>query len=146
MLKLSTKSRYAVRIMAYLAGSTSKGPIQVQEISRAESITSDYVEQILSRLKISGLVESHRGIRGGFTLTRPPSSVTIADIVRVTDGEIAIAPCTKGDCARAIDCAVQSVWQKVNTAVQDILRQTTLKDLTNEAARISGKGTLSFDI
>ena len=146
MAQLSTKTRYAVRIMAYLARRSSDRPVRVAEISEAEGITADYAEQILSRLKSAGLVKSHRGIRGGFTLTHEPGRIAVADIVRVTEGEIALAPCSNGDCSLYSNCAVRSTWQKVNSAVAGILSETTLKTLADEAHILPRGEALSFDI
>jgi len=94
MMKLSTKGRYATRIMVYLAMQNSDSPCRKQDIAEAESISADYVEQILIRLKAAGLVTSHRGAHGGFSLTRPPSEVTVEAVLQATEGPLLLVACT----------------------------------------------------
>lgn len=146
MLKLSSKTRYAVRIMIFLAGQQEAEPVRVNEISKEEKITPDYTEQILGRLRTAGLVNSHRGVRGGFTLAHQPSDISVADIIKATEGEIELTPCSKGSCNSSSNCAARSVWLKANIAIENIFSKTTLKIMAEEAAILAAPETLHFDI
>ena len=102
MLTLSTKGRYATRIMIRLAQAPPGEPLCVQEITASEEIVAAYVEQILLSLKAAGLVRSHRGAKGGFSLARRPEAITVGQVLAATEGPVCLVPCL-GDagCARA---------------------------------------------
>ncbi len=146
MLKLSTKSRYATRILTYIALKSGAEPISAQEISKAEAISADYVEQILSKLKTTGLVISHRGLNGGFSLGRDASSISVSDIITATEGVIAIAPCRKNNCNRATECATTTVWQDASEMLTGFFTKTSIRDLAIKANRIARAQSLSFEI
>ena len=129
MLRLSTKSRYATRMLVYLAINATEHPANTQTIANAESISKDYVEQILTRLRAAGIVTSHRGIKGGFSIARDPKEITIKEIVELTEGKISIAPCIKGDCNMSSQCATQTVWDKVNEKIEATLASFNIHDL-----------------
>ena len=93
-MKLSTKGRYATRIMLYLAIYSGQNPVRKHEIAAQEKISPDYVEQILMMLRGAGLVKSHRGAKGGFSLSRAAEAITMADILAATEGPLQIAPCS----------------------------------------------------
>jgi Rrf2 family protein len=132
--------------MVYMAGKSGRGPVTKHEIALAEGISVDYVGQILVRLRTAGLATSFRGKKGGFVLVRDPATITVADVVRATEGPIALAPCREGPCRRASSCAMQSVWKKAVGAMENVLEETTLRDVAEEAKRIAAQGSVSFDI
>lgn len=145
MLKLSTKSRYATRILICLQLHDKNTPVTAQDISKSEGISSDYVEQIITRLKTSGLILSHRGLKGGFSLGRPADKITISDVIHATEGKIAIAPCLKDECTRMTSCATQTVWQEANDALDSVFSSKTIKCLASQAKTLSKSG-LNFEI
>ncbi|OGV61235.1 MAG: hypothetical protein A2283_07190 [Lentisphaerae bacterium RIFOXYA12_FULL_48_11] len=146
MIKLSTKVRYAARIAVYLAMRNEKHPARKQEIAEAEEISGDYVEQILIKLKTSGLVRSHRGTKGGFVLARDPYKMTVADVVSAVDGPIAIAPCTNDKCGRVNSCPTRTVWEKANTALVNIFSEYTIGTLAEEGRKLRPPKAWTFDI
>jgi Rrf2 family protein len=147
MIKLSTKGRYATRIMVYLALHEDGPPSQKHKIADAEEISPDYVEQILMKLKTAGLVKSHRGVRGGFSLTRNPGHITVADVINATEGPVSLVSCTEEGCKRMSFCVTGPLWEKVNRAIDNILKYTRISDLAAEARMLEkSKGSLSFDI
>jgi Rrf2 family protein len=146
MIKLSTKVRYATRIAVYLAMRDGKHPARKQEIADAEDISSDYVEQILIKLKTLGLVRSHRGTKGGFVLARDPQKISVADIVRSADGPLAIAPCINERCNKVPVCPVRSVWEKANEALVNIFSQTTISELAEEGKKLRSTKAWTFEI
>ncbi len=136
MLKLSTKGRYAVRIMVRLTMRDSDRPVRKQEIATAEGISADYVEQILMKLKTAGLVQSHRGARGGFSLACDPQKTDVAVILRATEGPVALAPCTEGECQRSTNCVTRPVWERAAEAIESVFSSVTLGQLADEARRL----------
>ena len=106
-MKLSTRSRYGVRLMTRLAMNHAKGAVLMKDISRLEGISEKYLGQIIIPLRGAGLVTGRRGAGGGYTLNRKPSDITVRDIVEVLEGDISLVPCV-GDpesCSRMGACA-----------------------------------------
>lgn len=145
-MRLSTRGRYAARIMVYMGTKADRNPVTKQEIAEAESISVDYVGQILVKLRTAGLVSSFRGKKGGFVLARDPATVTLADVVKATEGPIALAPCREGPCRREAMCAMQPVWKRAIDAVEKILEETRLQDVIEQAKRITANRAVTFDI
>jgi len=146
MIKLSTKVRYATRIVVYLAMRDEKHPARKQEIAEAENISSDYVEQILIKLKTLGLVRSHRGTKGGFVLALDPRKITVADVIRSVDGSISIAPCMNEKCDRIPFCPTRQVWEKANAALVNLFSEATIGELAEEGKKSRSSKSWTFDI
>lgn len=146
MLKLSTKGRYATRIMIRLAQSAKNHSLQRNDISRAEDMSPHYVEQILIRLKSAGLVKSTRGINGGFTVAKPPQEITMYEVLKAVEGASHLAPCLSEPCVRSPVCAARPIWQRADAALKNALAETTLADAAAHATELEGKGISSFDI
>jgi len=144
MLRLSTKSRYATRMLVYLSMHAQERPANTAEIAQAEGISKDYVEQILSRLRTAGVVTSHRGIKGGFSIAKDPEDISVLEIVELTEGQISVAPCLKEDCSRSTQCATQAVWSAVNGNLKETLSQFSIADLRKLSKE--NQDTLSFQI
>lgn len=129
-MKLSTKGRYGARAALELAIRYSLGPVMVREIAKSQEISARYLEHILNSLRSSGLVRSTRGPRGGYELAKPPSDITLGDVVRSLEGPLDIVSCI-GDlyCQRAVGCVTMEVWRDVREAIVGILDSVTLEDL-----------------
>jgi Rrf2 family protein len=138
-MKLSTRSRYGVRLMARLALHYGMGAVLMRDISRQEGISEKYLGQIIIPRRGAGLVAGRRGAGGGYTLTRPPSEITVKDIVEVLEGDISIVPCAghPDACSRKGACAATEVWEKLAGDVALVLDSYTLQDLADEAQRKS---------
>jgi len=130
-MKLSTKGRYAARAMLDLAQHLGQGPILVKDISRREEISGRYLEQILTPLKIAGLVRVIRGARGGFTLARLPSEITLIEIIQIMEGSTAPVECVDDAqiCSRSDLCITREVWAEMKKAIDTVLESITLQDL-----------------
>ncbi len=135
MFSITTKGRYATRIMVYLARFEGGRPATKFEIGRHEGISPNYVEQIITRLRAAGYVNSHRGRRGGFSLATDPAAVTVADIVRAVEGDPDAIPCLRQTCGREVTCPTSWVWRRASAAVEQTLAGITLSELVAEAAR-----------
>ncbi|MEI6971011.1 MAG: Rrf2 family transcriptional regulator [bacterium] len=145
-MRLPTKQRYAVRIVVNTARNGVVRPARKKEIAAAENIPADYVEQICVRLKAGGILKSHRGRDGGFSLARPASGITVADVLRAMDGDSALAPCMEGDCGRRSICVTRKVWEKANAALEAVFAGTTIAELAEEDRKLAASGAMSFEI
>ena len=145
MLGISTKGRYAVRIMVRLVCLAGKSPVRKTDIATAEGISADYVDQILMKLRSSSLVSSRRGSKGGYLLACPAEDLTVADVVTATEGEIALAPCLNGDCKSSPKCVTKAVWERANNAIKEVFADVRISDLAKQAMSAQ-EGPLVFDI
>ncbi|MCJ7728476.1 MAG: Rrf2 family transcriptional regulator [Sedimentisphaerales bacterium] len=134
-MKLSTRTRYAMRAILELANNYGKGPLQTRVIARQQDISVKYLEQLMAALKSAGLVRSQRGARGGYVLARPPGKIKLSDIFDVFEGPVVTVECVVNEnyCARAADCIARQVWSEVQRAVKNVLRSTTLQDAIDKA-------------
>lgn len=146
MIKLSTKGRYATRIMVFLALYRGDQPVRKQVISVAEDISPDYVVQILMRLKAAGLVESRRGTNGGFLLAREPEQITVADVLQATEGSIELVSCEDEGCKRISVCVTRDVWQRATRALDTVFKGTTIAQLAEESRQRRDATTVMFQI
>jgi Rrf2 family transcriptional regulator, iron-sulfur cluster assembly transcription factor len=146
MLNLSSKGRYATRIMVFLACRNDETPARKQEIAEAEDITGDYVEQILIKLKSAGLVKSRRGANGGFLLAVDAGHITVADVLAATEGSINIAPCLTELCPRASQCVTRQVWQKASDALGSTFSDVTIRELARQASNLQLTKSWSYEI
>ncbi len=131
MIELSTKGRYATRILAYLAAQAPGAVIRRQEIAESQGITLDYIEQILVKLKASGFVRSVRGARGGYLLACDPRTTTVAEVLRAVEGPISLVPCEETHCTRAASCLTRPVWHEAAAAMHRVFESYSIADLLN---------------
>jgi len=138
-MMFSTKAEYGVRVMAHLAGQVS-GPTSLSSIAEAEGLPLAYLEHLAQRLRRADLVESTRGAHGGYTLARPAEDITMAEIVRALEGEIAPIECISADpdgqlvCVRDGQpghdpCPTKLLWTRVQGSIVRTLTDMTLADL-----------------
>lgn len=147
MMTLSTKARYAVRILVFLARREDTAPAKKQEISEAVGISPDYVEQILIRLKAGGLARSHRGKKGGFSLARTPDKISVMDVIESTDGPLEIVPCLSSEeCDRRPTCPTRPVWKQATEAMVAVFKEANIAGLTTDACKREKLGALTFEI
>ena len=133
-LKISTKGRYALRLMLDLALNDSEKPIRIKEIAGRQGISDKYLEQIISVLNKARYVRSVRGPQGGYLLTKKPEEYTVRMILRLTEGSMAPVDCIDeeyGMCNRMDNCATSIVWKRLNDAISDVIDHITLADLVD---------------
>ncbi len=133
-MKISTKGRYALRMMLDLALYNTGEPVALKDIAKRQEISEKYLEQIISVLNKAGYVRSIRGAQGGYTLRHKPSEYTVGDILRLTEGSLAPVACLDddaADCERRNQCATLYVWQKLDEAVSNVVDNITLADLVD---------------
>jgi Rrf2 family transcriptional regulator, cysteine metabolism repressor len=134
-MKVSTRVHYGLRAMTELARSyRDERLLSISEIARNENLPLAYLEQLVGELRRAGLVEGTRGVRGGYRLSRGPESITVGEVYRILEGEVAPVDCTAEDylpgaCARDSVCMSRSIWDRVQAAILGVLDSTTLDDL-----------------
>jgi Rrf2 family iron-sulfur cluster assembly transcriptional regulator len=132
MIAVSTKGRYSVRIMAFLAFQPADRVATKIDIAAAEGTSPQYVQQLLRQLGAAGLVNSRRGRSGGFLLARPPESITVADVLRAAEGEVQLVPCRSAEyCAHAADCPSRSMWMRATEVLEEVFQGTTIAQLVS---------------
>jgi Rrf2 family protein len=108
--------------------------LSISEIARSEDLPLSYLEQLVGELRRAGLVEGTRGVHGGYRLARAPETITVGDIYRILEGEVAPVDCTAeaylpGTCGREPVCLSRGIWARVQSAILSVLDSTTLDDL-----------------
>ena len=140
-MRISTKGRYALRMLVYLAAHQEDGFISLKDIADDQGISKKYLEQIVPMLNKSGILRTNRGNRGGYMLARKPEECTIGDILRATEGSLAPVSCLEfevNDCPRADSCATLSIWEGLYKVINEYLDSVTLRDLLDRDAQIQG--------
>lgn len=140
-MRISTKGRYALRMLAYLAAHQEEGFISLKDIADDQGISKKYLEQIVPMLNKSGILRTNRGNRGGYMLARKPEDCTIGDILRATEGSLAPVSCLEyevNDCPRVESCATLSIWEGLYKVINEYLDSVTLRDLLDRDAQMQG--------
>ena len=128
MIKVSKKSQYGLRAMVLLAKNyKAKQILSTKIIPKKEEVPFDFLEKIISQLEKAGLVESKKGVQGGYILSRSPAKITANDIVSVLEGEDSTVDCTF--CQKTKKCLTRNVWKKIDMAISKTLKSITLADL-----------------
>lgn len=133
-MKISTKGRYALRMMLEFALHPDQCT-KINQVAERQQISEKYLEQIVTILSRAGYVKSMRGAQGGYRLARDPSEYTVGMILRLTEGSLAPVACLedeKNQCSRAGICVTLNVWKQLNDAISDVVDHVTLADLVEE--------------
>lgn len=139
-MKISTKGRYALRMMIDIARQESRDWISIKDISERQGISVKYLEQIVTQLTKSGLLISSRGSQGGYMLSRTPEKYTVGEILRAMEGNLAPVACLEnGDnlCERRDICPTLDFWTGLYEAINNYVDSRTLKDLADAARNAS---------
>ncbi len=140
-MKISTKGRYALRMMVDLALHSSDGYIALKDIAQRQDISKKYLEQIVPLLNKSGMLKTGRGYQGGYALLRKPSDYTVGEILRITEGSLAPVSCLEYDtvdCNRAEECSTLFIWEGLYKAITDYLDGITLQDIIDRVKENNG--------
>ena len=130
-MKLTMKGDYGLRAMLDLTTYYGQGPIESTDIARRQYIPEQYLDQILMKLRKEGLVKSVRGPKGGHMLAKPPTQITMAQVMKALEGNTPLIEClpTPDFCKLSPGCALREVWQKIDEMTQQILTSTTIDEL-----------------
>ena len=138
-MKISKKGEYAMRAMMELALCKEDGRIRIEDISKRQRIPEKFLEQILLQLRNAGLLESKRGVGGGYKLAKSPEEITLAHLLRIVDGPLAPVGCVSEwayiTCPEEEDCGIKRVMSEVRTAILEILERTTIADACGKPKR-----------
>ena len=127
MLVITTKSPYAVRALAELARRGTDAVVPIGEIARARDIPVQFLEGLFGTLRRGGILQSQRGVKGGYSFARPPSEVTVLEVVELLEGELGADAPESG-----------APWEEATTALKDVLRGTTVAELAEREAQAAG--------
>ena len=130
-MKISTKGRYAMRLMLDLAANNTGEPVRLKDVAKRQEISEKYLEQIISVLNKAGYVRSVRGPMGGYILTKAPAEYTAGMILRLTEGTLSTVECLEDPfiCQKEADCVTRILWKKVKDAIDNVVDSITLEDL-----------------
>ena len=131
-MKLSTRVRYGVRAMVELAKQPAGEAVALRALAENQGISPKYLEQMVSALKVGGLLESVRGADGGYRLARPADQITVWDVYRVLDAAADPIDCLAAKCERKAFCSASRLWRSMAEAIEAILRRQTLQELADE--------------
>ncbi len=129
---VSTKGRYALRVMVHFALRGEDQYIPLKEIAEAENISQKYLESIMTVLSKAGFVDAMHGKGGGYRLNRAPQEYTVGSILKLTEGNLAAVSCTTqgpAACSRSTCCQTKPLWEKLDRMIDDFFEGITLKDL-----------------
>ncbi len=134
-MKLNTRVRYAVRLMADIARHGSDQPVPLRDVAERQGLSKLYLSQLATALRNASLLRSVWGNRGGYVLARPASEIKLREIIEAADGPVNIIECVVDDraCARAQVCEAIHVWRDINEAIVEVLDRYTLGDLIGSA-------------
>ena len=141
-MKISTRGRYALRLMMDIAMNGKEEPVRIKDIARRQEISEKYLEQIVSVLNKAGFVKSSRGPQGGYRLMRAPQEYTAGSILCLIEGSLAPVACMdmeENDCPRHERCATLLLWQKLHEAMKDVIDHVSLADLIEKQRELDEK-------
>jgi Rrf2 family protein len=147
-MKLSTKIRYGSRAMLELASHYGEGAIELREIARKESIPAKYLEQVIIPLRTSGLVKSVRGSKGGYSLAKPPSEISLKDVIEVLEGPIKLVDCLADPkiCQKIQSCVTRGIWDEATDAINQVFGSVTLEEMVNRRKKKEGAVSPMYQI
>jgi Rrf2 family cysteine metabolism transcriptional repressor len=133
-MKLSTKCRYGLRAVTIIAKNYGKKPAKRKDIAKVEGLSSSYLENILLVLRNHKIVETNRGVNGGYILCRQPSEITAYEIINALDGPLSIVDCVEkpNRCGRLKECITHYVWCELAKSMRSVLRNITLQDIIDK--------------
>jgi Rrf2 family iron-sulfur cluster assembly transcriptional regulator len=134
-MKLTTLSRYGVRALFDIAYCGEGKPVRASQVSSRQKISLNYIGQIFLRLKRAGLIVSHRGRSGGYTLAHPPEEITLLMIINAVEGPIRLVDCIEPqrDCEMTVKCVTQDIWKQAGEILDRFFAGITIRDLINRA-------------
>ncbi len=136
-MKLSTRSRYGTRMVLDIAIHAKDGPVRISDISKRQGVSVKYLEKLIRPLKQDGYIQSKRGPRGGHMLSESPSNITVGQVVRTMEGDLALTDCSRDEslCPISHDCMTRRIWVDATRAMFDKLDSVSFADLIEEAER-----------
>lgn len=131
-MKISTKGRYALRLMIDIGMHDETEPVRLKDVAERQDISMKYLEQIIAVLVRAGYVRSIRGPQGGYRLAKAPKEYTVGMVLRQVEGDLAPVSCLEGEvnhCERQADCVSLRIWRELDQAIRGVIDKYTLADL-----------------
>ncbi len=132
---ISTKGRYALRMLVDLAEHQNDGYVALKDIAKRQGISKKYLEQIVPLLNKSDILRTNRGFNGGYRLAKSPDKYTVGDILRITEGSLSPVACLENDpiqCERSSQCVTLPVWKGLYRVINEYLDGITLQDMLDQ--------------
>ncbi len=148
-MRFSTKGRYGARAMMDLALHHGQGPVMIKDIALRQEISEKYLEQLLTILRRAGIIMSIQGAKGGFLLARPPTEITLLNILQTLEGSLSPVHCLDHpeSCERASCCVTMEIWEEVKQSIESVLQNVTLEYMVKRHRQIvSVKEVLQYEI
>lgn len=140
-MKISTKGRYALRMIVDLAAHQEDTYVSLKDVAERQNISKKYLEQIVPMLNRSGILRTTRGNKGGYMLAKSPDKCTVGDVLRATEGTLAPVSCLEykpNDCKRADSCSTLFIWEGLYETVSKYLDSITIQDIINRNGNLNG--------
>lgn len=137
-MQMSTKSRYALRLLIDMAINEGEDNVKIKDIAARQNLSPKYLEQIVTVLNKAGYVRSERGPQGGYRMVIKPRDITAGEIVRLFEGSTSPVPCLgvhPMPCANEPVCCTRSLWKRMDDTVNEVLNGTTIQDMVDEAKK-----------
>lgn len=141
-MKLSTRGRYGLKAMFQLSMHYGEGPTSLKTIADEQNLSENYLEQLFSTLRKEGLLSSVRGAQGGYMLSKPPQDITVGNILRALEGDLAPSSCIIEDdptCENEDHCVTKLVWLKIRDSIDEVVDSITLKDMIEDKKNLINK-------
>ncbi|MCM1285779.1 MAG: Rrf2 family transcriptional regulator [Acetobacter sp.] len=138
-MKISTKGRYALRLMLDLAENQKDGYVALKDIAERQGISKKYLEQIVPLLNKSGILRTTRGFQGGYMLAKEPDKYTVGDVLRITEGSLAPVACLDDEinyCSKSESCMTLPMWTGLYKVITDYLDNITLQDIIDNSNQL----------
>jgi Rrf2 family protein len=132
-MKISTRSRYGLRLLMELTQHRDDKPVFLNEIAKNQAISEKYLSKLVIPLRGAGIIKSERGAHGGYVLARKPDAINLRQVIEALEGGFTLVDCTEDPeaCARASDCAARSVWTGLEAAMKGYCEALSLADIVN---------------
>ncbi len=134
-VKLSTRGRYGIKAMVDLAVEYGSGPVSATTLASLQGVSLAYLEQLIAALKKAKLVQSVRGVQGGYTLSRKPEDITVNEVLKALEGSTTVVDCVSQQalgCEHACTCSARPLWLKLQSRIDAVLDETTIKDMADD--------------
>lgn len=140
-MRITTRGRYGLRAVLKLTLSDKGKPISIRELSQAEDISPEFLEQLFFRLRKAGVIKSTRGPGGGFQMNRDPAKTSVKEIFDAVGEEISLTPCTSEDttrdpCSRTKECIAHQMWVETSDYINNYFKNITIQDILEKQVKV----------
>ncbi len=136
-MKLSTRGRYGLKAVFELAMHYGEGPIPLKDVANSQNLSESYLEQLFLSLRKDKIIESVRGAQGGYMLSRPPVEITVGEILRCLEGNMAPSACLDDEegsvCSQEEECITKYVWSEIKKSIDEVIDSITLQDMIEKS-------------